>query len=195
GTRSSGGKVYHEIVEADIVTNDGSACYFRDNPAGAAEVFAHELGHTLGFGHSTEREALMYGVAHKDGRGARLEHDDRLAANSVYGAGSPPPVPTKPPPPPAPAARPAAPGALAAKPVAPTAIELTWRDVSDNELDFRLELKVGKKWREVLVIPAGATAAKLAGLRPDTASTYRLRARNAAGYSPYSAAVTVRTPR
>ncbi|HEX9671131.1 MAG TPA: matrixin family metalloprotease, partial [Thermoanaerobaculia bacterium] len=144
GTRSSGGKVYHEIVEADVVTNDGSACYFRDNPAGAAEVFAHELGHTLGFGHSAEREALMYGVAHKDGRGARLEHDDRLAANAVYGAGSPPPVPTKPPPPPAPATRPAAPAALAARPVAPTAIELTWRDVSDNELDFRLELKVGK---------------------------------------------------
>ncbi|HVF58958.1 MAG TPA: matrixin family metalloprotease [Thermoanaerobaculia bacterium] len=188
-TRSVGGKAYHEIVEGDVVTNDGSACYFRDNPSGAAEVFAHELGHTLGFGHSTVREALMFGVAHKDGRGARLEHDDRLAANSVYGAGSPPPAP------PAPAARPAAPAGLAGKAVAPTAIELTWRDVCANELDFRLELKVGKKWREVLVVPAGATAARLTGLRPDTASTYRLRARNAAGFSPYSNAVTVRTPR
>ncbi len=194
-TRSLGGKAYHEIVEGDVVTNDGSACYFRDNPAGAAEVFAHELGHTLGFGHSTVREALMFGVAHKDGRGARLEHDDRLAANAVYGAGSPPPVPTTPPPPPAPAARPAAPAGLAGKAVAPTAIELTWRDVCAHELDFRVELKVGKKWREVLVVPAGATSAKLTGLRPDTASTYRLRARSAAGYSPYSNAVTVRTPR
>jgi Matrixin len=188
-TRSAGGKAYHEIVEGDVVTNDGSACYFRDNPTGAAEVFAHELGHTLGFGHSTDREALMFGVAHKDGRGARLEHDDRLAANAVYGAGSPPPAP------PARPAPPAAPAGLAGKPVAPTAIELTWRDVCANELDFRLEQKVGKKWREVLVVPAGATSAKLTGLRPDTASTYRLRARNAAGYSPYSNAVTVRTPR
>ncbi|HEX5758233.1 MAG TPA: matrixin family metalloprotease, partial [Thermoanaerobaculia bacterium] len=82
-TRGSGGKSYHEIVEGDVVTNDGSACFFRDNPTGAAEALAHELGHTLGLGHSTERQALMYGVA-SGKRGARLEHDDRLGAHALY---------------------------------------------------------------------------------------------------------------
>ncbi len=155
-----------------------------------AEVFAHELGHTLGFGHSTVREALMFGVAQKATYAARA---------SSTTTGWPPTRST------APArrrprglrapSRPAAPAGLAAKAVAPTAIELTWRDVCANELDFRLEQKVGKQWREVLVVPAGATSARLAGLRPDTASTYRLCSRNAAGYSPYTPAVTVRTPR
>jgi hypothetical protein len=186
--RSSGGKSYHEIVEADIVTNDGSACFFRDNPVGAAEVFAHELGHTLGFGHSTDRQALMYGIAHNDGRGARLDFDDRVAANAVYGAGSPPPQ--APPPP----AAPAAPGDLAGRALGPQEVELTWRDLSGNEEDFRVEQKAGKSWREVLVVPAGATRARLGGLRGGTAVTYRVRAKNAGGYSPASRAVTVRTP-
>jgi hypothetical protein len=188
-TRNSGGKSYHEIVEADVVTNDGSACFFRDHPVGAAEVFAHELGHTLGFGHSTDRAALMYGVAHNDGRGARLDFDDRVAANAVYGVGSPPPQ--APPPPPK---APAAPGDLAGRALGPREVELTWHDLSGNEDDFRVEQKAGKSWREVLLVPAGATSARLTGLRPGGAVTYRVRAKNAGGYSPASRAVTVRTP-
>ena len=45
-TRTFQGKAYHEAVEADIVTNDGTACFFRNNPRVAEEVFAHldELG-------------------------------------------------------------------------------------------------------------------------------------------------------
>ncbi len=183
GTRGAGGKSYHEIVEADVVTNDGSGCFFRDNPAGAAEVFAHELGHTLGFGHSAERQAMMYGVAHNDGRGARLDYDDRLAAHALYGFSSPPPP-----------VAPAAPAALAGRALGAKEAELTWRDLADEE-DFRLEQKVGKGWREVLVLGADTTSVRLSGLRPNAAVTYRLRARNAGGYSPYSAAVTIRTPK
>lgn len=191
GTRSSGGKAYHEIIEADVVTNDGSACFFRDNPAGAAEVFAHELGHTLGFGHSTLREALMHGVAHNDGRGARLAHDDCLAAHAVYGNGAPPSAPA---PPAGPKARPVAPAGLAARALGPKEIEITWRDLSDDEEEFRLEQKVGKRWREVLVIAAGSTSARLAGLRPGSSLTLRLRAHNGAGFSAFSNVTTARTP-
>jgi hypothetical protein len=187
GTRTAGGKRYHDVVEADVVTNDGSACFFRDNPAGAAEVFTHELGHTLGFGHSAERAAAMYGVAHNDGRGARLDYDDRLAAHALYGLDSPPPS--------APPAPPAAPAALAGRARGPKEIELTWRDLAGDEEDFRLEQKAGKAWREVLVLGADSTSARIGGLRPGTAVTYRLRARNAGGFSAYSAAVTVRTPK
>jgi hypothetical protein len=188
GTRGAGGGSYHEIVEADVVTNDGSGCFFRGNPAGTAEVFAHELGHTLGFGHSAAREALMWGVAHNDGRGARLDYDDRLAAHAVYGSGfAAPALPPSPP---------AAPAALAARALGPTEVQLSWEDRADDEDEYRLEQKVGKKgWREVRVLPADATGVRLTGLRPGAAFTYRLRAGNAGGSSAYTAAVTVRTPK
>lgn len=196
-TRSSGGRSWHEIVEVDVVTNDGSGCFFRDNPAGAAEVLAHELGHTLGFGHSGEREAAMFGHAKNDGRGARLHHDDRLAAHAAYGLGAPPPQPPAAPkdPPAAPKGGPAAPRDLAGRALGPREIELTWRDLSDDEEGFRLEQKAGKKWREVLALPAGSTGVRLTGLRPGAAATFRLRARGAGGFSGYSNAATVRTPK
>jgi hypothetical protein len=110
-TRSFAGRTYHEAVEGDIVTNDGTECFFRGNQRVAEEVFAHELGHTLGIGHSGTRDALMWASVHDDGRGARLSADDREAVASLYPAGGgspnpspPPPSPPPPvPPPPAPA--------------------------------------------------------------------------------------------
>ena len=97
-TRNHNGKAYHEAVEADIVTNDGTECFFRDDPRVAEEVFAHELGHTLGIGHSGSRAALMHASVHDDGRGARLEADDRTAVASIYPSGvapAPPPPPLR----------------------------------------------------------------------------------------------------
>jgi len=49
------GTVYHRILNADIVVNNGLSCFFLASPnasAVAAELFAHELGHTLGIGGS-----------------------------------------------------------------------------------------------------------------------------------------------
>jgi hypothetical protein len=42
-TREFRGTNFHPAIEADIVTNDGTDCLFRDNPSAAEEVFAHEL--------------------------------------------------------------------------------------------------------------------------------------------------------
>ncbi len=78
------GEVFLKILSADIVTNDGSACYFASSPAGMAEVLAHELGHTLGLAHSGVKEALMRGPVHDDGRGAFLHTADLEAVDELY---------------------------------------------------------------------------------------------------------------
>ncbi|MFP5288409.1 MAG: reprolysin-like metallopeptidase, partial [Thermoanaerobaculia bacterium] len=103
GTTLYRGVSYRRIVNADIVTNDGMDCYLQDSVGGkkAEQVFAHELGHTLGIGHScgdlssspcsnaTLDQALMRAIAHNDGRGAALNSDDRSAAFYLYGVPTP----------------------------------------------------------------------------------------------------------
>ena len=125
------GTQYHETFEGDVVTNDNTQCFFQDNPKGAEEVFAHELGHTLGFGHSPDRQALMYAKAHNDGRGAQLGTDDRVGASQVYGDGSYQPPP--PPPPPDPYIR------LNANPTSKTTVQLGWTHNLKTQTSFDVE--------------------------------------------------------
>jgi hypothetical protein len=101
--RAYKGRQVHPALEADIETNTGIDCYFNRQADDARratlaeELFGHELGHTLGLGHSSEdenegstvlAEALMYYSIHGDGRGARLNSDDLSALRQLYGAGS-----------------------------------------------------------------------------------------------------------
>lgn len=179
-TRNFGGKAWHEAAEADIVTNDGTECFFQNNPSVAQEVFAHELGHTLGLGHSTTRDALMWPNAHDDGRGARLAADDKAGIASIYpsgsggGGGNP-------------GTAPAAPANLAAKATSSTQVTLTWKDSSTDETGFRVESKVrGGTFKEVLSLPAGTTTAVVGGLKAGTEYVFRVRASGASGSSAYS---------
>ncbi len=97
-TRIFDSREYFVTVEADVVLNDGIECAEALSPnaeADLAELLGHELGHTLGIGHScgdntftcpdpVEDEALMRAVQHGDQRGARVNADDLAALHSLY---------------------------------------------------------------------------------------------------------------
>lgn len=87
------GQRFFRISEGNVTVNRGfGRCPFwtRSN---LSEVLTHEIGHTIGIGHSAEhddaapelRDATMYYQAHFDGRGASLRADDVAAARFVYG--------------------------------------------------------------------------------------------------------------
>ncbi|MES1243344.1 MAG: matrixin family metalloprotease [Acidobacteriota bacterium] len=185
-TRNFDGKAWHEAAEADIVTNDGTDCFFQNNLSVAQEVFAHELGHTLGLGHSSVRDALMWPNAHDDSRGARLSADDRAGIASIYPVGS------------GGGNVPAAPGGLTAQATSSTQVSLSWTDNSTDETGFRVESKVrGGVFKEVLSLPAGTTSAvsaMVSGLKASTEYIFRVRASGASGFSAYSATASVTTP-
>jgi hypothetical protein len=189
-TRRWGGKSWHEAVEADIVTNDGTECFFKNNQKVAEEVFAHELGHTLGLGHAPTRDSLMFANAHDDGRGARLGADDMAGIASLYpsssggtgggGSGS---------------ASLAAPAKLTGRAVSGTEVQLSWLDKSSAETGFRIEAKPrGGRFSEVLTVPAGTTSAVVTGLKRGKPYVFRVQAIGGSGSSDYSNTVRV-TPR
>jgi len=186
-TREYRGVRYHEAVEADIVTNDGTDCFFSSNAKIVEEIFGHELGHTLGLGHSRERQALMFANAHADGRGASLNPDDRAGIAVLYGDGSTPPPP---PPPPPPGLK--APSKLVAQILSSTKVKLTWKDNATIEEKFLVERKrIGGSWRQVLELPPNSTTATVAGLTPSKPYAFRVRVKKGTDFSPYSE--TVRT--
>jgi hypothetical protein len=183
-TRTFQGKRFHEAAEADIVTNDGTDCFFRGNPRVAEEVFAHEVGHTLGLGHSAQRDALMYSNAHNDSRGARLTDDDRAAIAQLYGDGR------------TGGSALTAPARLTARSTKSTEVFLAWRDKAQGENSYRVEVKLrGQPWREVLVAAANTTSATVADLLPGKLYLFRVRAERGGAFSKYSNVAVVATRR
>lgn len=94
------GQSYFVASNADVATNAGISCFFTGNPnasKAAEELFGHELGHTLGLGHSCgdglagsctgrpdQDAALMRAFIHNDGRGAQLNVDDKIGIAVPY---------------------------------------------------------------------------------------------------------------
>jgi hypothetical protein len=189
---ADGGRNAIKIEEGDIIINDGAGCWFTTSKR-AEQVYGHELGHTLGLGHSCgdamsgpctdplKDDALMRANAHADERGARLNADDQAGIFSLYSASGS-------------GGKPAAPTGLTATAASATSIRLDWLDNAFNETSYRVEMKTTGSFQEILSLPAETTSTVVTGLAPQTAYTFRVRARNDKGASAYSNEATATTP-
>ena len=190
------GEDFHPIVEADIVVQDGVSAFFEtfDDPSHAVrELFAHELGHTLGLAHSLRPDALMRALIHADGRGAALDRDDLAAAYHLYGRpgfpvdtdGSTDVTPRVPEPP----------VGLTAGVEGFDRVRLTWTDTSLTESNFRVERRRrgDPNYELAGTSPAGRNEF-LDTVEPEGAYTYRVLAQNGTGRSAPTRPVYVEMP-
>ncbi len=87
------GVSFRRGTEGDVVLNDGY-CDLYQNPTWLRYILTHELGHALGLGHSSVREATMYGafLSSNAARGAAIGPDDEDGLLFIY---PPPPGPPR----------------------------------------------------------------------------------------------------
>jgi len=187
------GRDYYRIIEGDIVVNDGVECYLDEDPKRMESMFAHELGHALGLGHSCgdgisgpcdtarKKEAIMNAKAENDARGAVLKRDDVEALAELYGELIVEELP--------------APTALKAKLMAGGAkVKLTWKDNSDSEEAFEIFRRVGNSpWELWKTVNGGRNRLKSKVEVDGTGKViYRARAIAAVSESPFSNNAKVR---
>jgi hypothetical protein len=180
------------IGEGDIVVNDGASCWFNSSKK-AEQVYGHELGHTLGLGHScgdarggpcdtsVKNEALMRANAHPDSRGASLNADDRAAILSLYPGGS------------SSGNKPSAPSDLTGDGASGTSVKLNWADNSSNETQFVIEMKKGSKFKVVGTVKKNVTETTINGLARGKSYTFRVVAKKGKTRSDASNEITVQT--
>lgn len=199
--RTANGETFIVIGGGDIVTNAGLGCFFEQsrNPSKAAEeLFTHELGHTLGLGHScgdsasgpcinaARNDAIMRANVHDDGRGARLGSDDLAGIQSLYPGNSGGPGRG--------GRGPTAPGNVKAT-VTGHAVRLTWEDRSPNERGFKVYRGLnGGALALIATLPINAKAYNDPNLTPNGRYVYQVSSFNNKGET-LAAQVTARIGR
>jgi hypothetical protein len=83
-TRKINGTTYNRIGVGKVTFANGWTDCPAWNLCNFAEVATHEIGHAIGFGHSTDGSATMAPTAHFDSRCAGLGSDDIAGVLSVY---------------------------------------------------------------------------------------------------------------
>lgn len=78
------GTKFVRIVAGKITFNNGFSSCQLWTQCNVAEVATHELGHTIGLGHSSDANATMNAYAHFDGRCAQIETDDIAGVTFIY---------------------------------------------------------------------------------------------------------------
>lgn len=81
------GTTFVRIMTGKLTFNNGFGSCALWTPCNLAEVATHELGHTIGLGHSTDANATMNAYAHFDGRCAQIEADDIAGVSFIYPGG------------------------------------------------------------------------------------------------------------
>lgn len=172
------------ITEGNLVIQNGVAPNRGITSSGLAEILAHELGHTLGFGHSADASALMYATL--ESNGPELRSDDELAARWLYpGSSTPPPPPTPP----------IAPTDLRVTTLTPELVQIRWKDNSVDETAQTIWFEPsGESLRRFGDIPANVTSANLTGLTEGRSYRFYVTAKNAAGESQLSNQIEVVIP-
>ncbi len=196
--RSFGGREYIVIQGADIVTNDGISCFLQGTSCTAdvlSSLYGHELGHTLGLGHSCGDsaspscagnpeldEAIMRASIHKDCRPAEIKKDDIAGIRRLYATG----------------------GGAAKGPKAPTdlsgelqgaAVRLSWTDRSTDETGFRVYRSTdGASYTLLSELDSDVTVFIDEDIAPATVYSYRVASFNDKAESSRSQAVEVTVP-
>ena len=89
---------------------------------------------------------------------------------------------------------PTAPTDLTAAAASRSQINLTWTDTSGNESGFRIERSTnGTNFQQLVTVGANVTSFANTGLSRDRTYSYRVRAYNSVGSSPYSNVASTRT--
>ncbi|HEY3054445.1 MAG TPA: PKD domain-containing protein, partial [Thermoanaerobaculia bacterium] len=166
------------ITEGNLVIQDNVSPSAHVSSNSLAEIIAHEFGHTLGFGHSSDSTALMYATV--TGIGPSLRADDQLAARWLYPSGNSAP----------PLQAPAAPSNLTATAASSSSVLVQWNDNSLNETGFSVYYAGTGSFTKAGQTAAGQTSATINGL---SAGAYRfyVTAFNAAGESAASNTASV----
>lgn len=86
-TKTVNGLTFYRGIEANVSFNPFALCNFA-NRCQLQESLTHEIGHTLGLGHSSDSNATMSAFAHFDGRCASVSADDTTGITRVYPGGS-----------------------------------------------------------------------------------------------------------